>query len=53
MQDRESLSRSITSVLDEGTLVETVRTADVVCTTIHAALDLLRHPLHLAATLRS
>jgi soluble P-type ATPase len=43
----------IAVMLDEGAAVETVRMADVVCTTIHSALDLLRHPLRLVATLRS
>jgi soluble P-type ATPase len=43
----------IAVVLDEGAAVETVSAADVVCTSIHTALDLLRHPLRLVATLRS
>ena len=43
----------ITGVLDEGAAVEAIRAADVVCTSLNAALDLLLHPLRLVATLRS
>ena len=43
----------IAVVLAEGAAGETVRAADVVCTDIGAALDLLAKPLRLAATLRS
>jgi soluble P-type ATPase len=43
----------IAVVLVEGAAVEACRAADVVCTTISSALDLLRNPLRLVATLRS
>jgi len=42
----------IAVVLAEGAASETVMSADVVCTTVTAALDLLLHPLRLVATLR-
>ena len=43
----------IAVVLEEGASVETLVAADVVCTDINNALDLLTHPLRLVATLRS
>lgn len=43
----------IAVVLAEGACVNTVNAADVVCTGIIFALDLLIHPLRLTATLRS
>jgi soluble P-type ATPase len=43
----------IAVVLAEGAAGETLHAADVVCTDIGAALDLLANPLRLAATLRS
>jgi soluble P-type ATPase len=42
----------IAVILAEGAAVETVMAADVVCTDILSALDLLSHPLRLTATLR-
>ena len=46
-------SLGIAVALDEGAAVEAIRAADVVCTGIDAALDLLLNPLRLVATLRS
>ena len=43
----------IAVVLEEGAAVETVLSADVVCTSIISALELLSNPLRLVATLRS
>jgi soluble P-type ATPase len=43
----------IVVILAEGCSAETLRAADVVCTDITSALDLLIHPLRLTATLRS
>jgi len=43
----------ITVILEEGASVQTVKDADVVCTSIVSALELLLHPLRLVATLRS
>ncbi len=40
-------------ILDEGVAVETLNSADVVCTSILSALELLTNPLRLTATLRS
>ena len=40
-------------ILGEGAAVSTVLSADVVCTSIVAALELLLNPLRLTATLRS
>jgi soluble P-type ATPase len=40
-------------ILDEGVAVETLNSADVVCTGILSALELLTNPLRLTATLRS
>jgi len=37
----------------EGAAVDTLHAADVAVPNIHAALDLLQHPLRLVATLRS
>lgn len=43
----------IAVILEEGAAFETLVAADVVCTGIVPALDLLREPLRLTATLRS
>lgn len=43
----------IAVVLEEGAAAETVRAADVVCTSIGSALALLARPQRLIATLRS
>lgn len=43
----------IAVILEEGAARVTLAAADVVCTGIVSALDLLRHPLRLVATLRS
>jgi soluble P-type ATPase len=43
----------ITVILEEGTAVETLTSADVVCKDILSALELLTNPLRLTATLRS
>lgn len=40
-------------ILAEGVAVETLNSADVVCTSILSALELLTNPLRLTATLRS
>jgi soluble P-type ATPase len=40
-------------ILNEGVAVETLNSADVVCTSILSALELLTNPLRLTATLRS
>ena len=39
-------------ILDEGIAVQTLNSADVVCTSILSALELLTNPLRLTATLR-
>lgn len=54
--DRRMLKKSalgIAVVLVEGAAVETLQSADVVCTDILSALGLLTNPLRLTATLRS
>jgi len=43
----------IAVILEEGAAAKTLTAADVVCTSIISALDLLQHPLRLTATLRS
>jgi soluble P-type ATPase len=43
----------IAVIQDEGASGASIAAADVVCRDINEALDLLRHPLRLAATLRS
>jgi soluble P-type ATPase len=43
----------IAVVLEEGASIETLTAADVVCTSVTSALDLLLNPLRLVATLRS
>jgi len=43
----------ITVILEEGSAVETLTSADVVCKDILSALELLSNPLRLTATLRS
>jgi soluble P-type ATPase len=53
--DRLMLKRAalgIAVVQEEGAAAETLLAADVVCPSIRAALDLLRNPLRLTATLR-
>lgn len=40
-------------ILQEGAAAETLLAADVVCTSIVSALELLKNPLRLVATLRS
>ena len=40
-------------ILDEGVAVETLNSADIVCTSILSALELLTNTLRLTATLRS
>jgi soluble P-type ATPase len=42
----------IAVILQEGAAAETVAAADVVCTHIVSALELLHNPLRLTATLR-
>ncbi len=54
--DRLMLKRAalgIAVVQEEGAASETLLAADVVCPSIRDALDLLRNPLRLTATLRS
>ncbi len=54
--DRLMLQESalgIAVILDEGAAVQTLLCADVLCTDIVSALELLSHPLRLTATLRS
>lgn len=43
----------IAVVLEEGVATDTLAAADIVCTSILSALDLLTNPLRLTATLRS
>lgn len=43
---------SIAVILREGACMTSVNAADIVCTDIHAALELLIYPLRLTATLR-
>lgn len=49
----EVAALGIAVMLEEGAAVAAVTAADVVCGRIGDALDLLRHPLRLVATLRS
>ena len=54
--DRLMLKEAVLGVaviLDEGVAVETLNSADVVCTSILSAFELLTNPLRLTATLRS
>jgi soluble P-type ATPase len=54
--DRLMLKESVLGIAliqEEGAAVETVLSADVVCPDVISALDLLRNPLRLVATLRS
>ena len=54
--DRLMLRESVLGIgviLGEGAFGGTLACADIVCTSILDALDLLRHPLRLTATLRS
>lgn len=43
----------IAVILEEGASVETLSAADIVCTNIVSALELLKNPLRLIATLRT
>lgn len=43
----------IAVILEEGASAETLQSADIVCTSIVSALNLLSNPLRLTATLRS
>ncbi|MDP6776710.1 MAG: ATPase P [Candidatus Latescibacteria bacterium] len=49
----EAAALGIAVILEEGAAAVTLAAADVVCGSICDALDLLRHPLRLVATLRS
>jgi soluble P-type ATPase len=49
----EAAALGVAVILGEGASRETIMAADVVCTSINDALDLLLHPLRLVATLRS
>lgn len=49
----KSSALGIVVILEEGASTQTVRSADVVCTSIISALALLSNPLRLIATLRS
>ena len=54
--DRLMLKESalgIAVILEEGAAAKTVAAADVVCTHINSALELLQNPLRLIATLRT
>ncbi|HMA68084.1 MAG TPA: ATPase P [Desulfosalsimonadaceae bacterium] len=54
--DQDMLKRAalgIAVMLEEGTAVETLMQADIVCPSIVSALELLANPLRLTATLRS
>jgi P-type E1-E2 ATPase len=56
LNDRRMVSQAalgIAVVLAEGAAVETLRSADIVCTDICSALDLLLKPRRLIATLRT
>lgn len=48
----DAAALGVAVVLTEGACAATVTAADVVCTSILDALDLLTHPLRLVATLR-
>lgn len=48
----EAAGLGVAVILGEGAAGVTVAAADIVCTSITAALELLRHPLRMAATLR-
>jgi len=49
----KSSALGIAVILEEGASTQTIRSADVVCTSILSALALLSNPLRLIATLRS
>lgn len=49
----EMAAIGIAVILEEGAARETVESADVVCTSVTSALDLLLNPKRLLATLRS
>ena len=48
-----SSALGIAVILEEGASAETLQAADIVCTSIGSALNLLSNPLRLVATLRS
>jgi soluble P-type ATPase len=48
----EASALGIAVILGEGASMVSLNAADIVCTDIVAALELLRHPLRLVATLR-
>jgi soluble P-type ATPase len=49
----KSSALGIAVILEEGASAETLQAADIVCTSIVSALNLLLNPLRLVATLRS
>ena len=49
----EAAALGVAVILEEGAAAETIASADVVCSGIVPALELLIHPLRLTATLRS
>ena len=49
----KSSALGIAVILEEGASAETMQAADIVCTSIVSALNLLSNPLRLVATLRS
>jgi P-type E1-E2 ATPase len=49
----ESAAVGIAVVLEEGAASDAISAADVICTSVNSALDLLSNPLRLIATLRS
>ena len=49
----EAAALGVAVILEEGAAVETIDAADVVCSGIVPALELLLYPLRLTATLRS
>ena len=49
----DSAAVGVAVILEEGASAEAIKSADVVCTSINSALDLLLNPLRLIATLRS
>ena len=49
----EAAALGVVVILEEGAAVETIDAADVVCSGIVPALELLLYPLRLTATLRS
>jgi soluble P-type ATPase len=49
----EASALGIVVLLQEGAAAQSLMAADIVCSEILSALDLLTHPLRLTATLRS